>query len=145
MLKMLVGAAMIVAMLGPPIALGKEQVMKPNDDGQITFVTPSGNIGCIYTPEGGTDVYDPIDGGPELSCDRIEPVYYNIILGPENEAEATEDPGEQPCCGGDYTFEYDRELKLDGFICHSETTGLACQTESGEHGFLMSKAHIVTY
>ena len=45
------------------------------------FVMPSGNIGCTYIPEGGTDVYEPVDGGPELSCDRIEPKYLRATLG----------------------------------------------------------------
>ena len=40
---------------------------------------------------------------------------------------------------------YDSEVKLKGFICYAETTGLVCQTTSGEHGFLISKAHVVTY
>src|SRR5712675_2333071 len=38
--------------------------------GQISFVTPSGNIGCTFTPQGGTGVYKPFDGDPVLSCDR---------------------------------------------------------------------------
>jgi hypothetical protein len=144
MLKLLVAAIAFIALLGVPFAGAKEQVFKPSKSGQIEFMTPSGNIGCLYTPEGGTDNYDPLDGGPELICDRIEPEYVRVILGPEVEAEAIFDPGEQPCCSGP-KFNYDNELELDGFICHSETTGLVCQTTSGEHGFLMSKAHIVTY
>lgn len=144
MLRLAVAAVTFAALLATPFATAKEQVFKPSKQGQIEFVTPSGNIGCLYTPEGGTDIYDPLDGGPELICDRVEPDYVRVILGPEDEAEAIWDPGEQPCCSGK-TFEYDNELKVDGFICHSETTGLVCQTSSGEHGFLMSKAHIVTY
>jgi hypothetical protein len=31
---------------------------------QEIFVMPSGNIGCVYTPAGGTPVYQPADGGP---------------------------------------------------------------------------------
>lgn len=134
-----------LACLAPSIGFAAEQNMEYEEDGQLTFVTPSGNVGCIYTPEGGTDVYEPLDGGPELSCDRIDPDYVNVTLGPLDEAILTEDPGEQSCCGADNVFKYDNELILEGFICYSETTGLVCQTESGEHGFLISKAHVVTY
>jgi hypothetical protein len=144
MLKLLVAAVTFTALLGAPFAGAKEQSFKANDQGQIEFQTPSHNIGCLYTPEGGTDTYDPLDGGPEIICDRIDPDYVRIILGPEVDAEAISDPGEQPCCSGK-TLNYDSEVKLDGFICYSETTGLVCQTTGGEHGFLMSKAHIVTY
>lgn len=138
-------AAILLVSLGMPLAQAKEQEMDVKKNGQVEFVTPSGNIGCIYTPEGGTATYEPLDGGPELSCDLVEPDYVNVVLGPNGEAESTWDPGEQACCGADNVFEYDNEVKLDGFICYSETTGLSCMSESGEHGFLMSKAHIVTY
>lgn len=144
MLRPLVAAATFAALIGSPMAGAKEQSFKPDKQGQVEFQLPSGNIGCVYTPEGGTDTYEPLDGGPELICDRIEPDYVRVILGPASEAEAIFDPGEQPCCSG-AKFSYDNEAEFEGFICHSETTGLVCQTTSGEHGFLMSKAHIVTY
>src|SRR4030081_4018094 len=48
--------------------------------GQISFVMPSGNIGCTFTPQGGTGVYMPFDGGPELSCDRKEPQYVRLVV-----------------------------------------------------------------
>ncbi|MER9892713.1 hypothetical protein NKJ40_11460 [Mesorhizobium sp. M0119] len=68
-------------------------------EGQIEFNTPSGNIGCIYTPKGGTSTYEPQDGGPELSCSRVEPSYVTIILGPKGPATLIKNPGEQGCCG----------------------------------------------
>ena len=81
-------------MLGAPAAYAKQQTFTEQDNGQISFVMPSGNIGCIYTPKGGTDVYEPVDGGPEISCDRIAPSYVNITLGPKGPAKLTENPGE---------------------------------------------------
>jgi hypothetical protein len=50
----------------------------PDENGQIVFVTPSGNIGCTYIPKGGTAMYTPDDGGPELGCDRIQPLYVRL-------------------------------------------------------------------
>jgi hypothetical protein len=41
--------------------------------GQITFVMPTHNVECVYTPQGGTATYKPLDGGPGLSCDRRDP------------------------------------------------------------------------
>jgi hypothetical protein len=145
MLRLLGSAIAIATLVGAPLALGDEQKVSVKKNGQIEFTLPSGNIGCIYTPEGGTDTYEPVGGGPELSCDRIEPSYLNVLLGPDGEAESWEDPGEMACCGAENILEYDNEITLDGFICTSEITGLSCMSESGEHGFLMSKAHIVTY
>ena len=71
-----------------------------NDQGQIEFSLPSGNIGCVYTPEGGTDTYEPAGGGPELSCDRVAPSYVRVILGPEGKARRYNDVGDASCCSG---------------------------------------------
>ena len=57
--------------------------------GQINFVLPSQNIGCTFTPKGGTGVYQPFDGGPELSCDRVAPQYVRVVLTPKNSAVST--------------------------------------------------------
>ncbi|HZY69112.1 MAG TPA: hypothetical protein VFE52_11010, partial [Devosia sp.] len=96
-------------------ATARELVFTAQPDGQITFAMPSGNIGCIYTPRGGTDTYQPVDGGPEISCDRIEPTYVNITLGPKGPAVLTENPGEQGCCGGDNVLTYGDSVTFDGF------------------------------
>lgn len=48
---------------------------------QEVFMMPSGNIGCVYTPAGGTAVYQPQDGGPELACDIVAPRYVRATLG----------------------------------------------------------------
>jgi hypothetical protein len=140
---------MILACLGlagaPALpALAKEQQLAAAANGQITFMTPSGNIGCIYTPKGGTSTYEPVGGGPELSCDRVEPSYVNITLGPKGPAVLTKNPGEQACCGGDNTFAYGNTAHMDGFVCKSATTGLICQTPAG-HGFWLAKTKTLHY
>lgn len=141
MLKAALLATALIGLFLSPV-LAEEQEMTAEDDGQIVFVTPSGNIGCIYTPEGGTDTYQPADGGPEISCDRIEPSYVHISMGPDGEVTRIDDPGEQGCCGADQVFAYGNEASFPGFICYSETTGLVCETDDSEHGFLVSKAKI---
>ena len=128
MLKQLI-AGLVLGFLAAGPALAAEQVFEPNANGQIEFTMPSGNIGCLYTPEGGTDTYMPTDGGPELICERVEPAYVTVILGPEGPAEMIGDPGEQACCGGGNIFEYGNTLELDGFYCESATTGLSCETD----------------
>lgn len=64
--------ALLGALAAAPAAAGQQDF--PAEGGLIAFATPSGNIGCTYVPAGGTDVYEPKDGGPELQCDRVEPV-----------------------------------------------------------------------
>ena len=135
---------MAIAMAVLP-AHAKEQVFAAQANGQITFVMPSGNIGCIYTPKGGTDVYEPVDGGPEISCDRIEPTYVNITLGPKGPAVLTEDPGEQGCCGGDNVFAYGNTATLDNFICSSSSAGLVCETRDKKHGLCLSRTRTLHY
>jgi len=76
------------------------------DSGQIEFTMPSGNIGCIYTPEDGTENYQPEGEGPELTCDRVGPTYMRITLGGEGEATKLTDVQDASCCGAENTFTY---------------------------------------
>jgi hypothetical protein len=141
MLRSIAAAALFMTALMLAPAIAKEQVIEANDAGQISFTMPSGNVGCLYTPEGGTDVYEPAGGGPELICERVEPSYVTVILSVDGEAEMIEDPGEQSCCGDDNIFAYGNTLSLDGFTCASKTTGITCENESGE-GFSMARAGV---
>ncbi len=135
--------AVLAFAVGP--ASAKEQIFVAEDDGQISFVMPSGNIGCIYTPAGGTETYEPVGGGPELSCDRIEPKYVNITLGPDGPAILNEDPGEMGCCGGDNVFAYGNTATLDGFVCSSSSAGLICETPDKKHGLCLSRTRTLHY
>ena len=95
-------------------------------NGQISFVMPSQNIGCTYTPAGGTPVYNPFDGGPELSCDRIEPQYVRVVLTPKS-MRRFDNVGDRDCCAADNVLGYGSRWLLGPFTCDSSTTGLICQ------------------
>lgn len=141
MLRHVAAALGLAALMAVP-AFAAEQELTPSDNGQIEFATPSGNIGCLFTPKGGTDVYEPKGGGPELICERVEPAYVTVILGPEGEPEMIEDPGEQSCCGSENILEYGNSVDLeDTFTCAVETTGLTCERDDGV-GFSMARAGI---
>ncbi|MER8834916.1 hypothetical protein [Mesorhizobium sp. M0909] len=102
---------------------------------------PSGNIGCIYTPKGGTSTYEPQDGGPELSCSRVEPSYVTVVLGPKGQATLIKNPGEQGCCGDVAKLAYGNSWSKGLFSCQSSTKGLTCTDKHG-HGFFVSKAKV---
>jgi hypothetical protein len=59
----LAAIASIAIVLGVPAQAGQFQQLDVGQYGQIEFNTPSGNIGCIYTPAGGTPVYETQNGG----------------------------------------------------------------------------------
>jgi hypothetical protein len=114
-----------------------------NGQGQIEFTMPSGNIGCVYTPAGGTDTYEPMGGGPELSCDRVEPSYVRVMMGPSGKPKRYNNVGDASCCGSDNVFDYGGVWKHDGFRCTSSEAGLKCSR--GGHGFSMSRKAIKAY
>ena len=114
-----------------------------NADGQIAFGTPTGNIGCVYTPAGGTAVYQPVGGGPELQCDRVHPTYQRVILGPHGAAKKYVNVGAASCCGGDPALAYGSTWAKGGFSCLSTVKGLVCSR--GSHGFKISKKGISAY
>lgn len=140
MLKSLLLAAALVAGLAWPAAAA-EVDLAAGESGQTEFAMPSGNIGCIVTPEGGTDVYQPASGGPEIQCDRVEPEYVRVILA-KGAAEEIYEVGDASCCGAEQVLEYGDWAAIEGFLCYSEATGLTCNTEDESHGFKMARAGI---
>jgi len=140
--SLMLGAA-LAAMLAMPVAAAEVE-LEANDNGQIEFVMPSGNVGCIVTPEGGTDVYQPEDGGPEIMCDRVEPEYVRVVLGADA-AEELDEVGDASCCGAEQVLEYGEWASIEGFVCYSKKTGLTCTTEDEDHGFRMARAGIKTW
>ena len=139
MIKLAVGAMSLAIFATPAFAIDFE----PNDAGQVEFVMPSGNVGCIYTPAGGTGTYVPRDGGPELSCDRVEPAYVRVILGPHGPAQMIINVGDPSCCGAENVFPYGETLEVGPFSCLSAATGLTCTR--GSHGFSMSRRVVRAY
>lgn len=133
------GLAALVVLLGTPAKAYEQQVLYANDEGQVEFTMPSGNIGCIYTPAGGTSVYETVDGLAEIQCDRVEPNYVRAILGGQDDGYIIDDVGDASCCSLNQTFDYDHIVTLGPFQCLSERKGLTCAREDG-HGFFLSRA-----
>jgi len=131
----------VLLMLLPGEADAQTQVSFPaNANGQITFIMPSKNIGCTFTPQGGTPNYQPSGGGPELSCDRIEPQYVRVVLTP-NEVRRIDDVGDQGCCDASNVFPYGTQWSQAPFTCRSAQSGLTCTREDGR-GFQMARAGV---
>lgn len=108
---------------------------------QEEFVMPSGNIGCIYTPAGGTATYQPDGGGPELACDIIAPRYVRATLRRAGAATINREVGDPSCCSAGPVLEYGATWSGGPFSCISERTGLSCRREDG-HAFVLSRASI---
>ena len=108
--------------------------------GQISFVMPSGNIGCTFTPQGGTGVYKPFDGGPELSCDRKEPQYVRLVVTPKS-VRRFNDVGDQDGLPENNILPYGSRWSRGPFTCDSTEAGLTCKRQDGR-GFFISRATI---
>ena len=125
-------------------SLAGQQTFAPDGNGLITFVTPSGNIECAYAPAGGTKVFVPADGGPQLSCDRRAPSYLRFVLGKAGAARRLSNVGDAGCCSSEPKLNYGNTWKAGPFTCISERTGLTCTRGDG-HGFFISKAKTRVY
>ena len=108
---------------------------------QEIFVMPSGNIGCVYTPAGGTPVYQPADGGPELACDIVAPRYVRATLGRTGAATLNHAVGDPSCCSSGPVLDYGQSWARGPFSCASQRTGLSCRRDDG-HSFLLSRAQV---
>jgi hypothetical protein len=134
-----IAAVAALAISTPAMAIDFEK----SDQGQIEFVMPSGNVGCIYTPAGGTSTYVTVDGGAELSCDRVSPPYVRVILRATGKARRYDNPGDASCCGSLNVFGYGQTWSERGFTCTSLGSGLKCRR--GYHGFSISRTSIKVY
>jgi hypothetical protein len=134
----MVRVALLLFLAFLPVDAGAQQrIFPPLVSGQIEFNMPSANIGCIYTPEGGAPHYTPADGGPELSCDRIEPSYRRFVLGRQGPAVVFDDVQDIGCCSATNPFNYGDTWELGLFSCESAQSGLTCRR--GSNGFFISK------
>ena len=124
----------------PTLAQDMVVTFRPSPNGFTGFSMPSGNVECIFTPAGGSGVYRPADGGPELSCDRREPTYVNLTMTP-NRIARTHNPGEQACCSADNPLPFGKSWAMGAFICDSTQAGLTCRRTDG-HGFSIGRAAI---
>jgi hypothetical protein len=109
---------------------------------QKEFHLPSNNMGCIYTPDGGTPTYHTKDNLAEISCDRIAPRYVRVVLGRKLLPVKYTKVGDASCCGGKL-LPYGEVFKAGPFVCLADTSGLTCTR--GGHGFSMSRRGITTY
>jgi hypothetical protein len=132
-LAVLVSAVLVACNFATTAA---EQRISAASGGYTEFMLPSGNIGCIYTPVGGTDVYQPEDGGPELQCDRMEPTYLRAILGASGKGKIHKNVGDASCCSGP-VLRYGNAVTLGPYYCESEQTGLTCYRDN--NGIFLSK------
>ena len=136
-MKYAIASLVLTAAMACTTALNAaEQRLPASDGGYTDFMLPSGNIGCIYIPQGGTDVYQPEDGGPELQCDRVEPTYVRAILNASGKGKIQKNVGDASCCNGP-VLKYGNSTTLGPFYCESAMTGLTCYR--GKNGFSLSR------
>ncbi len=153
-LSILANAGTTLAGGAPPPRLPPPDTLQPQQTPQIApqtmatpvaeqeqFVMPSGNIGCVYTPAGGTATYQPLDGGPELACDIIAPRYARATLGRSGAATIDRAVGDPSCCSAGPVLEYGATWSGGPYSCTSERTGLSCRRDDG-HAFVLSRASI---
>jgi hypothetical protein len=115
-------------------------------DEQATFGSPSGNIDCTYTPAGGTRVYMPEGGGPELSCDRVEPRYVRVVLGPAGPATIIRNVGDASGGGNANVLSYGSNWSRGAFACKLTNAGLSCvRAGKRPHGFFISHSGVKAY
>jgi hypothetical protein len=124
-------------LLAPAIACAQPASFAPDPNGHTDFILASGKVGCTYIPAGGTKVYKPKDGGPELSCDSIEPKYRRYELGKSGKARQINNPNEQNCCGSNNTLGEGARWSGGPFTCESSAAGLSCKRSDGR-GFAIN-------
>lgn len=107
-----------------------------------TFQSPTGNIGCVYIPAGGTAVYQSPSGGAELQCDRVAPTYVRVTMYEHGTATILNAVGDAGCCGGEM-LGYGQRWSQGPFSCTMSDSGLSC-SNADLHGFSLSREGALT-
>ena len=141
-IRLLVSGLLAATTIGWHSHAARAQEAFSDREGQIEFNLPSHNIGCIFTPLGGTSWYKPRSGGPELSCDRVKPAYVKMELGPTGPARRINNPGERACCGTSNILAYRKVWRGGPFTCKSGLSGITCLRGDG-HGFVLGRTKIM--
>lgn len=142
---LIIAFAAAVAACSPP---ADKTAPPPRVDTPVTlgmsesFQSPSGNLGCVYIPAGGTAVYHSPSGGAELQCDRVAPTYVRVTLYEHGAATVLNTVGDASCCGGE-TLAYGQRWNQGPFSCTMADTGLSC-TNADLHGFSLSREAALT-
>ncbi len=111
-------------------------------NGQITFTVPSLNVGCTYTPAGGTRVYTPADGGPELSCDHTKPRYTRAVLTPKT-VRRFDRVSDQDGFADVNAIKAGSRWTQGPFTCDATAAALTCKRADGR-GFVIDRGGIKT-
>jgi hypothetical protein len=109
----------------------------------IQFRTPSANIGCVYSSDGGLylrcDILSGLKPKPAKPKGCRLDWGYGYELSPFGRAKVV--------CAGDTAVDrraqvlrYGQAWARGGFRCVSRTSGLRC-TNRSKHGFVLSRAH----
>jgi uncharacterized protein DUF6636 len=109
----------------------------------VQFRTPSANIGCVYTSEGGSYLRCDILSGLKPKPPRPKGCELDWTFGFQMKATGRA----RTVCAGDTTVDkrarvltYGRTWSRGGFKCTSRRSGLRCSNRHG-HGFVLSRAH----
>ena len=108
----------------------------PAPGGTSEFAAAAGNVGCTYTPAGGTAVYTTHDGRAELFCDRVEPTYVRLSMSEEGAAREVP-TDERGCCSGVMLNPGER-WRQGPFSCAVGEAGVVCSKADG-HGFTLTR------
>jgi len=108
----------------------------PSTSARAEFSAAGGNVGCTYTPAGGTAVYTTHDGRAELFCDRVEPTYVRLSMSEEGAAREVP-TDERGCCSGAMLNPGER-WRQGPFSCEVGEAGVICSKADG-HGFTLTR------
>jgi hypothetical protein len=134
-------AGLAISALTAASAFACEQTIATNRDGQIEFRSPSGNIGCLYSPQG-VEGYMSAGSAPELTCSRNRPSYVTLVMSGSGRITRMDKPLDRSCCSG-VTLAWGKSWSAGPFRCRSATDRLTC-TGPGEHAFSIGRSAVVT-
>jgi hypothetical protein len=111
----------------------------------VTFLTPSGNIGCAYSsgprpPVLRCDIASGLEPRPARPKDCVHLAWGDSYTMSLHGRAILTCHGDTAIIKGSRVIAYGKTWRRGGFVCWSRTSGLRCRNAS-HHGWFLSRQH----
>jgi hypothetical protein len=125
-------------------APGKKDSKKPKPPADlVSFVSPSGNIGCVLSSEGARCDIEKKEWGPPPKPAECNGSWGAGVAVGARKAELV--CAKDSAIKGGKALDYGSSQKRGDFVCESSEEGMRCENRKTGHGFTIARADYSTF
>jgi hypothetical protein len=103
----------------------------PGTAPQLSFMSPLGNIGCVYRPAEASRAGRPQGEVAELTCERMGQNYVRVVMGATEAPRILQEPAAAASARAAARLAYGGVWIGGPFACESQISGVTCTRSDG--------------